>query len=200
MNQECGAVECSCATPTAPQPELCGEEEGKCQKTHIITFSFDDGFRKSSERTAQIFEKHCLHACFNVTVDGVIPTEYEGVPRGGVKLWNELRCRKHEIMPHGMKHAKKWKLPFDEASKLIQDCLDRFAKDLPGFDPKTAVFNFPHNRATKELEEWLPRHVRAFRATRPLMKDCHSESGINPLPYPDQPQLTCWDAPPPRLV
>jgi len=37
---------------------------------HIITVSFDDGFRKSSEKTAQICEQRGLSACFNVIATG----------------------------------------------------------------------------------------------------------------------------------
>jgi len=39
-------------------------------KPHVVTLSFDDGFKKSSVRTAEIFEKHGLHACINVIATG----------------------------------------------------------------------------------------------------------------------------------
>ena len=39
-------------------------------KKHIITLSFDDGFKKSSLLTAEIFEKHKLPACINVIATG----------------------------------------------------------------------------------------------------------------------------------
>jgi hypothetical protein len=35
-------------------------------KRHIVTLSFDDGFKKSSIKRAQIYEKHKLSACINV--------------------------------------------------------------------------------------------------------------------------------------
>ena len=37
---------------------------------HIITLSFDDGFKKSSVLTAEIFEKYKLSACINVIATG----------------------------------------------------------------------------------------------------------------------------------
>src|SRR5688572_29729604 len=43
------------------------------KKKHIITLSFDDGFKKSSILTAAIFEKYQLAACINVIATGHLP-------------------------------------------------------------------------------------------------------------------------------
>jgi hypothetical protein len=48
--------------------------------------------------------------------------------------------------------------------------------------PTKAVFNFPYNASTPELEAWLPSVVKAFRTGGP---------GLNPLPHPGQVKLTC---------
>ena len=63
-----------------------------------------------------------------------------------------FKARGHEIMPHGYKHANKQSLPFAEAKDLILRCLDVFDKELKGFDRKQAIFNFPYNASTPELE------------------------------------------------
>lgn len=42
----------------------------KEKPAHIVTLSFDDGFRKSSIRTAEIYEKYKLSACINVIATG----------------------------------------------------------------------------------------------------------------------------------
>jgi peptidoglycan/xylan/chitin deacetylase (PgdA/CDA1 family) len=158
------------------------------KKTHIITLSFDDGFRRSSMRTAEIFDKHKLSACINVIATGhwkdfVPPDKYqEGMAKGDFGLWNELKARGHEVMPHGYKHANKARLPLEEAKDLIQRCLDIFAKELKGFDPKQAVFNFPYNASTPSLEKWLATQVLAFRT---------GGGGINPLPHRGQTKLIC---------
>ena len=34
--------------------------------THIVSISFDDGFEKSFIKTAEIYEKYKLSACFNI--------------------------------------------------------------------------------------------------------------------------------------
>lgn len=42
------------------------DEAAPAKKQHLVTLSFDDGFRKSFLRTAEIYEKHGLSACLNV--------------------------------------------------------------------------------------------------------------------------------------
>lgn len=158
------------------------------KKVHIITLSFDDGFKKSSIRTAEIYEKYNLSACINVIATGHLrtfkaPGEYiKKSARGDFGLWNELSERGHEIMPHGYKHANKTQLPFRESKDLILRCLEYFSNELKGFEPKEAIFNFPYNASTPELESWLPAQVRAFRT---------SGSAINALPHKEQAKLTC---------
>jgi len=156
------------------------------RKKHIVTLSFDDGFKKSSVRTAEIYEKHKLSACLNIVASAhrkdFRPPDYANVPRGDFGLWNELKARGHEIMPHGYKHANKRRVPLAEAKDLILKCLDVFSQELNGFDRKQAVFNFPYNASTSELEAWLLTQVRAFRT---------GGGAINSWPHKGQVKLTC---------
>jgi peptidoglycan/xylan/chitin deacetylase (PgdA/CDA1 family) len=150
------------------------------QPTRYLTLSFDDGYRTSSVKTAALFERFGLRADFNIVATF---EERNPVLHGDWALWNELAARGHHIHPHGYDHTNKAKVPFDEARDLILRCLDRFATHLDGFDPKQqAVFAFPYNASTPELEAWLPSVVRAFR-TGP-------GPAINPLPRPDTAKLT----------
>ncbi len=156
-------------------------------KTHFVTLSFDDGFKKSSIRTAEIFEKYKLPACINVIATAhlpgfQLPNEYHRWPVGDFGLWNELQARGHEIMPHGYKHANKSQLPLEESVDLIRRCLDFFAKELKEFEAKKCVFNFPFNASTPEVERWLAGQVMAFRTGGPA---------INVLPHQGQSKLTC---------
>ncbi len=154
---------------------------------HLITLSFDDGFARSNRRVAEIYERHGVSACFNVIATGHLDTFMppdrwqNGSLTGDFDLWNELQSRGHEIMPHGYRHADKRSLPFAEGQRLITDCLSVFSRELDGFTPENAVFNFPYNRSTPELEAWLPTVVRAFRT---------AGSGLNPLPDPTLVRLT----------
>jgi len=150
----------------------------EAQRLHIVTLSFDDGFRKSFIRTAEIYEKFSLSACFNIVAMGHVPgmlVDDYALTRliGEWSLWNELQERGHEVMPHGYRHAHLRDLPLDEAKGLVTKCLEVFSKELRGFDPKKAVFNFPYNQSSPELEAWLPSQVRAFRTTG---------GEVNPLP------------------
>jgi peptidoglycan/xylan/chitin deacetylase (PgdA/CDA1 family) len=175
------------AAALAVPRQLLGADAESAKKTHFVTLSFDDGFKKSSLRTAEIYEKFHLSACINVIATAhlagfVLPNEYHRWPVGDFGLWNELAARGHEIMPHGFKHANKAELPLEEAKDLIRHCLDYFSQELSGFDPKKAVFNFPFNASTPAVEEWLAGQVLAFRTGGPA---------INPLPHRGQSRLTC---------
>jgi peptidoglycan/xylan/chitin deacetylase (PgdA/CDA1 family) len=150
---------------------------------HLVTLSFDDGFARSSRRTAAIFERHELVAEFHVLAsDESNDGWHTRWPKGDFALWNELKARGHRVMPHGYRHANKAALPLAEAQRLIERCLDVFSAELEGFEPAKASFAFPYNRSTPALESWLADRVRAFRtAGDPVM----------PLPQPGQQRVTC---------
>ena len=168
-------------------PNLACSDDSK-NKRHIVTLSFDDGFKKSFIRTAEIYEKYKLSACLNVIATGhkkdyQAPGEYIGRSnRGDFGLWNELQARGHEVMPHSYKHANLRQVPLAEAKDLIRRCLDVFSKELDDFDPRKALYNFAYNASTPELEAWLPTQVMAFRT---------GGGAINPLPHKGQVKLTC---------
>ena len=156
-------------------------------KTHIISLSFDDGFRKSSIRTAEIYEKYMLSACINVIASAhenqfALPNEYHGWPVGNFELWNELQSRGHEIMPHSYRHANLTQMPIEEASELILKCFDIFSKELIDFNQEESIFNFPFNASNTELEELLKPMVRAVRTGGPA---------INELPDNELFRLSC---------
>ncbi|MCI0363213.1 MAG: hypothetical protein L0219_04980, partial [Phycisphaerales bacterium] len=52
---------------------LFAEDANTKGKTHVFTLSFDDGFKKSSLRTAEIYEKYKLPACINVIATAHLP-------------------------------------------------------------------------------------------------------------------------------
>jgi peptidoglycan/xylan/chitin deacetylase (PgdA/CDA1 family) len=160
---------------------------GSAAKRHIITLSYDDGFEKSSIRTAEIYEKYGLSAAINVIASAhqkqfELPNEYHAWPVGDFGLWNDLQARGHEIMPHGYNHSNLKELPLKDAQELVNNCLDIFSSELDGFQEKHAVFNFPYNASSPALEDWLQTRVRAIRTGGPV---------VNPLPHEGQYRLTC---------
>ena len=64
---------------------------------HIITLSYDDGFRKSSIRTAEIYEKYGLSSCINIIANAhlrgdELPDEYHAWPVGDFELFRRVNC------------------------------------------------------------------------------------------------------------
>ena len=153
---------------------------------HLVSLSFDDGFRKSFTRTAKIHEDFGLKACLNVLAGphrkGFNTKDPWLASLGDFELWNELSARGHEVMPHSYMHANLGKLPLEEAQKLILQCLDIFDQELKGFDRKQSVFSFPYNSSNRALEAWLMTQVRAFRS---------GGSWVNELPSPQVNRLSC---------
>jgi len=139
-------------------------------KSHVLTFSFDDGFKQSFHQVADIFEGHGLSACFNVIASGHFP-HFEKVGQwilpellGDFDDWNNLKSRGHEVMPHSWKHLNLAKQPFEEAQAWITKCLAYFQENLEGYRNEEAVFNFPFNASTPELEAYTLSKVLALRA------------------------------------
>ena len=132
---------------------------------HIISLVFDDGFLDSTLRTAQLFESYGLRANFNVCANA---KHREAVRYhtecGDFDLWNELQARGHEIMPHGYEHENYSELSFDEGKDHIDRCLAIFDQRLDGFDRSKAIFHFPYNTSTPQIEAYLDTQVRAYRA------------------------------------
>jgi peptidoglycan/xylan/chitin deacetylase (PgdA/CDA1 family) len=156
-------------------------------KRHIITLSFDDGFEKSSIKTAEIYEKHGLSSCLNIIASAhldqfQLPNEYHAWPAGDFTLWNDLKKRGHEIMPHSYKHTNLAEVPLEEAQAWTRKCIDVFNEELEGFVARESVFNLPHNASTPELEEWLVTEFRAIRTHGGL---------YNPLPHKGMVRLGC---------
>lgn len=149
-------------------------------KTHIITFSFDDGFRNSFIKLSEIHEEFGLKACLNVIASGHLP-DFQAVDQwilpellGDFDLWNALASKGHEVMPHSWKHSNLAKLQIHEAKDLILQCLAYFENNLTGYHSSRAVFNFPFNSSTGALEKFTLLHVRAVRT--------HGQGAINSFP------------------
>lgn len=148
-------------------------------KTHILTLSFDDGFKKSFHQTADIFERYNLHACLNVIASGHLqnykePNTYHKDARGDFNDWNALQKRGHEIMPHSWDHSHLVKMPLDQAKEDILKCLNYFKENLEGFDASKAVYNFAYNESTPELDQFTLTKVRAVRT--------QGDTALNPIP------------------
>lgn len=160
---------------------------GRAKPKHLITLSFDDGFEKSSIRTAELYEKYGLSSCINIVASAHQrkfgeTDAYHNWPVGDFTLWNELKRRGHEIMPHSYRHDNLTQMPLEDACDLVDRCIDIFNSELEDYCTEKSVFNLPYNASTPELEKWLKSKFRAIRT--------HGDA-INPFPYPGLFRLGC---------
>jgi len=170
-------------------------------KTHIISLSFDDGFKKSFHRIVQIHEAYGLKACLNVIAQGHVPGAVK-VPSiaafelGDFDDWNRFKEKGHEVMPHSWNHRNLTEMPLEEAKDDIDRCLDYFRKNLKGYDDTKAVYNFPFNASTSEVEDFTLGRVRAVRTGGWLVLNGTRE---NKMPSREGPlRLGCWSHGPER--
>jgi len=170
------------AAITALAPAL-GFKPSNVQKTHLISFSFDDGFRKSFYKLAEFHEEYGLKACLNVIASGHFPN-FQAVGQwilpelmGDFDDWNYFVSRGHEVMPHSWKHLNLAEQEPFEAKKLMSECIAYFNENLIGFKPAKAIFNFPFNASTPELDQYALRLVRAVRTS--------GNGALNPFPTKD---------------
>ena len=161
----------------------------KSKTTHLITISFDDGFKKSFLEAATLHEKYGLSGCFNVLASAhlpeFIPPDDYILPElvGDFETWNQLKARGHEVMVHGWAHHNLGRLPFEEARRHVDRALEYFEEHLNGFKREDAIFNFPFNSSTPELEEYVLTQVRALRSA--------GGWDVNPFPTPGTRTIGC---------
>ena len=139
------------------------------EKSHILTFSFDDGFKKSFYRAAEIHEEYGLAACFNVIASGHFPS-FKAIDQwilpellGDFSDWNKLKGRGHEVMPHTWEHLNLTKIPLNKAKENIDKCLEYFEENLDDYKNEEAVFNYAFLASTPEIEEYTLQKVLAAR-------------------------------------
>ena len=165
-------------------------------KTHALSLSFDDGFKRSFYRIAEIHENYGLSACLNVIATGHMKrfnTEPKWIPQnllGDFNDWNKLKERGHEIMPHTWEHLNLTEIPVEKAKENIEKCLNYFDKHLSGYTAETAVYNFAYNASTPELEDFTLTKVPAIRTGGWLVL---KDSKVNAFPVRELPfRLGCW--------
>jgi peptidoglycan/xylan/chitin deacetylase (PgdA/CDA1 family) len=166
------------------------------QKTHLLSLSFDDGFKKSFYRIAEIHENYGLKACLNVIATGHLKsfnTEPKWIPQnllGDFNDWNRLKERGHEIMPHTWEHLRLPEIPIEKARENMEKCLDYFEENLTGYTSEGAVYNFAYNASTTELEDFALTKVSAIRTGGWLVL---KDSLVNAVPVKELPlRLGCW--------
>jgi peptidoglycan/xylan/chitin deacetylase (PgdA/CDA1 family) len=159
---------------------LAGQPAGK---SHIVSLSFDDGFKKSFYKIAEIHESFGLRACLNVIAIGHTK-EFDigrlasggantNVPLGNFDDWNKLKRRGHEVMAHTYDHARLTDLPIAQARELIDKCAAYFESHLDGFKAAESIYSFAYNASNDALDEYALSKFRGIRTRG---------GAVNPLP------------------
>ena len=163
-------------------------------KSHVISLSFDDGFKKSFYRIAEIHEEYGFKACLNVIASGHLPS-FKGVDAwilpelmGDFNDWNKLKSRGHEIMPHTWEHLNLTKIPLNQAKENMDKCFAYFEENLDDYDAGHAIYNFAFNASTTELEDYALQNVRAVRTAGWIILN---DTKFNPIRSNLQ-RLGCW--------
>ncbi len=154
-------------------------------KTHVVSLSFDDGFKKSFDKIAEIHERFGLRACLNVIAIGHT-AEFDigrlasggantSVPLGNFDDWNKLKRRGHEVMAHTYDHARLTDLPIAQARELIDKCAAFFERNLDGFKTSESIYSFAYNASNAELDDYALSKFLGIRTRG---------GPVNPLPPP----------------
>ena len=167
----------------------------KKRKTHILTLSFDDGFKKSFYKIAEMHKEYDVKACLNVIAMGHVPgfVNDRFIPQnilGNFDDWNKLRSMEHEVMPHTWDHKNLTEIPLSDAKENLDKCFDYFEKNLDGYNPKNVVYNFAYNASNQDLDEYALKRVRAIRTGGWLILQ---NTKLNPIPKQENHlRLGCW--------
>lgn len=165
------------------------------KKTHILTLSFDDGFKKSFYAIADIHERYGLKACLNVIATGHLPGFSAGQwihhkQLGNFDDWNKLKLRGHELMPHSWDHKLLPDLPLEEAKENLDKCFEYFEDNLDGYTPEKTIYNFAYNASTPELDDHALKSAAAVRTGGWLVL---KGTQFNALPADSRRlRLGCW--------
>jgi len=158
---------------------------------HVLSLGFDDGFKKSSYKTAEIHANYGLQACLNVIATGHLKSftrEPKWIPQhllGDFDDWNRLQSEGHIIMPHTWEHLNLTEVPLSLAKENIHKCLEYFEENLDGYTNTKGVYNFAYNASTPELEKYTLTKVHALRTGGWLFL----EGKTNPIPTDDTPRV-----------
>lgn len=176
-------------------PFLGNNQDSKQRLRHVLSLSFDDGFKKSVYKIAEIHENYGLKACLNIIASGHLKSfnsDPKWVPQhllGDFDDWNALQSRGHVIMPHSWEHLDLVKVPLSKAKENIDKCLSYFEENLNGYSNKGGVYNFAYNSSNSELEDYALSKITAVRTGGWLVLD----GMVNRIPIEESSGvLGCW--------
>lgn len=133
--------------------------------SRVVSLCFDDGFLATAGTVRRIFEARGLRASFCVLAapqevrDALIASR----PLGDWAFWREAAAAGHEVAPHGWAHERLARTPLAKACASLDRTLEVFARELPGFEARKAVFHLAHLAAPEPVVEHLRGRVLGVR-------------------------------------
>lgn len=139
----------------------------------VISFCFDDGFRRSAEQVHDVFSRRRLSACFAVLSrpEQALDPYLRGAALGDWGFWREMVAAGHEVAPHGLIHERYDDLSLRETQASVHEALAIMEAELPGLQRGQTLFHVPYLSAPPAVVDWLGTQclgVRLARAGRGL--------------------------------
>lgn len=143
--------------------------------SHLISFTFDDGFRATAETVAKVYEERGLRASFSVLAapDGNLARLYRPTDQiGDFGFWREMIARGHEITIHGFQHLLLTELSPEAYYTQLMLAALAFEEYL-GLKRSETVFNYPFGQSNPDTEEMALTIFGALRT---------GHQALNPVP------------------
>jgi len=139
-----------------------------------VCFTFDDNFKESFSRIAELYESFGIRALFACV--GRPPSDWEPIGLGDWKIWNELVARGHAVEPHGLDHSNFSEKTEDQAREDVLECIKIYRSELEGFDPNRSFWHYPFNTDLPSVNPWILEHFAGIRSGGTGM---NTESDLN---------------------
>ena len=144
----------------------------------VVSFCFDDGFRRSADAICEVFSSRGLSACFAVLAapSRALDPYLHGAELGDWAYWRKVRDSGHEVAAHGLIHENLEALSLSETVTSVRTALDIMEAQLPGFARARSLFHTPYMRAPEATVRWLGTQFLGVR----LALDAAGRRGLNP--------------------
>lgn len=133
--------------------------------SQVVSFCFDDGFRRSAEKIRRIFSRHDAAACFAVLAQPheALDPYLQNADLADWDFWRETRDAGHEVASHGLRHERYAELSLPEVQRSVREGLAILGDELPGFMASDSLFHVPYMSAPAGVTQWIGTQALGVR-------------------------------------